>query len=113
YRVDEDGFRTEMQAQKERARAAVKDDSWTAFGGAFSSLAAAGGTEFVGYTRNESDAVVRGIVVDGAAVDEASDGQSVQVVLDKTPFYGEQGGQVGDTGVLSASSGARVVVSDT
>jgi alanyl-tRNA synthetase len=113
FEVDEEAFRVEMQAQKERARAAVKDESWTAFGGAFSQIVAGGATEFVGYSHDSADAIVRGIVVDGISATEASEGQSVQVVLDKTPFYGEQGGQVGDTGVITSASGATLVVTDT
>ncbi len=114
YVVDEATFAAEMEAQRQRARAAVKDESWSAYGGTFAALAKEGRkTEFVGYESDEADAVVVALVVDGAAVDEVTEGTAVQVVLDKTPFYGEQGGQVGDTGVLTTSFGARVRVEDT
>ena len=113
YSVDEEGFHREMEAQRERARAAVKDESWNTFGGAFSVLAARGKTEFVGYGTDESDATVVGIVVEGELVDEATEGAHVQIVLDKSPFYGEQGGQVGDTGRIEGLNGATVVVADT
>ncbi len=114
YVVDEETFHAEMEAQRERARAAVKDESWSAYGGAFAALAKEGRTtEFVGYESDEADAVVIGLIADGARVERATEGMAVQVVLDRTPFYGEQGGQVGDTGVLESASGARVRVEDT
>jgi alanyl-tRNA synthetase len=79
-----------------------------------------GDTTFVGYDATESDAVVRAIVVDGRVVDEAPDGAEVELVLDRTPMYGESGGQVGDTGTITlvAAAGAAaaaitVAVTDT
>ncbi|MDZ4168850.1 MAG: alanine--tRNA ligase [Coriobacteriia bacterium] len=114
YTVDEEAFRAEMTAQRDRARAAVKDDSWSAYGGAFASIAKGSkATEFLGYESDEADATVLAILADGVLVETASDGDAVQVVLDRTPFYGEQGGQVGDTGVLTTESGARVRIDDT
>ncbi|MDA3937478.1 MAG: alanine--tRNA ligase, partial [Actinomycetota bacterium] len=102
-RVDMDAFEIEMKAQRDRARAAVKDESWTGFGGAFAdAVKASGKTEFLGYESDESDATIVGIIVDGAPVDRATVGDEAQIILDRTPFYGEQGGQVGDSGVLSA-----------
>jgi alanyl-tRNA synthetase len=113
YAVDQSGFDREMEAQRSRARAAVKDESWSAYGGAFTALAAsAPRTEFVGYGLDESEATVVGIIADGSLVQRAGEGEEVQLVLDRTPFYGEQGGQVGDTGVISAG-GMRFAVSDT
>lgn len=111
--VDEAAFSAEMEAQRERARAHVKDDSWNQYGGVYSEIRReAGETEFVGYERDDADAVVVAIVVDGARVDEAPAGTRCEIVLDTTPFYGEQGGQVGDTGSMTAG-GVLVEVSDT
>jgi alanyl-tRNA synthetase len=100
--VDMTAFEAAMSAQRERARAAVKDESWNTFGGAFSELSSASGdVEFVGYETDEADVVVVGIVVEGELVASLAPGASAEVVLDVTPFYGEQGGQVGDTGSIT------------
>jgi len=112
--VDKDVFDVEMTAQRDRARAAVKDDSWSSFGHAFSEIAKrVGGTiEFVGYGSDGCNATVVGVVVEGAVVDRLESGTVGDIVLDTTPFYGEQGGQVGDQGLITAE-GVRFVVSDT
>jgi alanyl-tRNA synthetase len=112
--VEMDVFESEMQAQRTRARAAVKDESWTSFASAFNAIAAnAGETEFVGYERDDVVATVIGLVVDGSPVEEIADGTSAEVVLDRTPFYAEQGGQVGDHGVIASEGGAVFEVADT
>ena len=91
-----------MTAQRERARAARNDEAWDGFGDVFTHiLDVHGPTEFVGYKEDECDARVVDIIVDGSIVDEAHEGEQVAIVLDKTPFYGEMGGQVGDTGTIS------------
>ena len=98
--VDEDGFNTLMQQQREKARNARKasdGESWSSDGINFDDIAA---TEFLGYTQNECDATVLDIVVEGEHVSSAMAGQKAIVVLDKTVFYAESGGQVGDTGVI-------------
>lgn len=111
--VDHDTFSSEMSAQRERARAAVKDDSWTAFGNAFAAVAASvGQVEFLGYHSDETDTTVAGIIAGGEAVDRIDAGAEAEIVLASTPFYGEQGGQVGDTGTITAGD-ARFVVRDT
>ncbi|MCE5191017.1 MAG: alanine--tRNA ligase [Actinomycetia bacterium] len=113
--VDQAAFDIEMNEQKRRARAAVKDDSWTAFGNAFAEVGkqlGGSGVEFVGYTADEADSRVVGIIRDGAPVESIPAGTQAEVVLDVTPFYGEQGGQVGDTGVISVGN-ARFEVRDT
>jgi alanyl-tRNA synthetase len=112
--VDLSGFKAEMEAQRERGRAAVKDESWALAGAAFADFAkAAGTTEFVGYTHDETDAAVLGIVFDGHSVATLEAGVPAEVVLDRTSFYGEQGGQVGDTGTLTLADGSVFEVSDT
>jgi alanyl-tRNA synthetase len=114
FSVDVDAFSSEMEAQRERARSHVKDDSWNQYGGVFSEIAReAGSTRFVGYELDETDAVVVGIVADGQLVAEAGVGSEVELVLDKTSFYGEQGGQVGDTGSIIGTDGATVRVTGT
>jgi len=99
--VDMTAFEADMAEQRERARAAVKDESWN-IGSSFDQIARSSGvTDFVGYEADECDTIVRAILVDGVAVDRIEAGQAAEVVLDSTPFYGEQGGQVGDTGEIS------------
>jgi len=98
--VDEEGFNNLMQQQREKARNARKasdGESWSSDGINFDDIAA---TEFLGYTQNECDATVLDIVVEGEHVSSAMAGQKAIVVLDKTVFYAESGGQVGDTGVV-------------
>ena len=69
-------------------------------------------TEFLGYDTETAEAVVQAVVKDGKALDQAGTGDSVQIVVNQTPFYGESGGQMGDTGII-VSDGARLEVSDT
>ena len=103
--VDMGSFESEMAAQRERGRAAVKDESWSTFGGVWSEIAAsAKPCEFVGYAQDEQDATVLAIVSNGELVSELAAGSKADVVLDTTPFYGEQGGQVGDTGTLRSET---------
>lgn len=110
--VDQKAFEAAMEAQRERGRASVKDESW-AFGSAFDDIVRdSGPTEFLGYAQDEADSSIVGIVVKGRAVERIEQGQEAEIVLAATPFYAEQGGQVGDTGVLSTLD-ARFVVQDT
>lgn len=98
--VDEDGFNALMQQQREKARSARKasdGESWSSDGINFDGVEP---TEFLGYTQNECESKVIDIVVEGEHVLSASAGQKAIVVLDKTVFYAESGGQVGDTGVI-------------
>jgi alanyl-tRNA synthetase len=111
--VDTGAFDAEMEAQRARGRAAVKDESWATYGGVYSELARElGALEFCGYEKDDVQAKVVAIIVDGARVDEAPEGTRLEVVLDTTPFYGEQGGQLGDHGTLTAD-GVAVNVEDT
>ena len=105
--VDTAGFDAAMAKQKDQARAAgkFKMDKALDYSGA--------GNEFVGYERLEQAAKVVALYADGVAVPLLSSGQNGVVVLDATPFYAESGGQVGDSGVISISSGASFTVSDT
>ncbi|HEV3401770.1 MAG TPA: alanine--tRNA ligase, partial [Acidimicrobiales bacterium] len=113
--VDVDGFTAEMEAQRRRAREAAGAGA----GGADPARLAAyrelveqfGTTEFTGYVETESTARVLA-VLDGPPAAEADGGDSVEVFLDRTPFYAEAGGQVGDTGSITTESG-EVQVLDT
>ena len=111
--VDEEGFSKEMEAQRQRARDARKDDAWDLGGDVYAEiLEELGEPEFTGYVDDETEATVKAIVVEGKRVDSASAGQEACIILDKTPFYGEMGGQVGDTGTISAD-GLEIEVSNT
>lgn len=112
--VDEDEFRAEMTKQKDRARAAVKDDSWSTFGGVYSELVQKlPATFYEGDANTSVSATVLAIVSEGKSVDVLSAGQSAEIILDQTSFYAEQGGQVGDRGLITTESGATFEVSDT
>ena len=105
--LDMTGFDHEMNAQRERARAA---NTFAADYG--EGLSLEGETEFTGYEHLAEPAVVTDLYVDGNAVEELAQGQKGLLVLDRTPFYAESGGQVGDTGSLIAKQG-RFRVQDT
>ncbi|WFE71072.1 alanine--tRNA ligase [Halomonas sp. M1] len=106
--LDEAGFQRELEAQRERARAASQ------FGADYSaSIELEGETRFTGYEQLEDQATVTAIVdTEGSALAALEAGQKGTVVLDRTPFYGESGGQVGDTGYLYVDGG-RFQVTDT
>lgn len=114
HAVDIDGFNREMEAQRERARANVKGDAWGSFNDVWTELSdSVSATEFAGYEDEELEgAKVLALVVDGERVAHVGVGQKVEVVLDRTPFYAEMGGQMGDAGTLSAE-GVRLAVGDT
>jgi alanyl-tRNA synthetase len=100
--IDEAGFQREMEAQRKRARAA-----WSEGGEAVPSaykdiLIETGETEFVGYDSLASDSIVRAIVKNGKVVDDLNEGDKGEIILDRTPFYAESGGQVGDIGTMES-----------
>jgi alanyl-tRNA synthetase len=110
--IDEGGFHNAMEAQRERARA-----SWVGEDEALSTvyrelLSEVGPSEFLGYETLESDSTVKAIVQDGKAVVEVREGEECEVFLDRTPFYAESGGQVGDAGALFSEE-VRLEVVDT
>ncbi|PLU74504.1 alanine--tRNA ligase, partial [Sinorhizobium medicae] len=111
--VDTDAFTAAMQRQKAEARA-----NWTGSGDAatetiwFELRDKHGATDFLGYDTESAEGVIQAIVRDGTVVESASKGETVQLVLNQTPFYGESGGQVGDTGVVTTESG-KLTVTDT
>ena len=112
--VDRTGFDTAMAEQKAKARAAWKGSGSKANDEIWFDLAEEhGATEFTGYSGDEGEGVVLAIVKDGARVDNAEIGETVDVLLNQTPFYGESGGQIGDTGKLSTLKGFEGQVEDT
>jgi len=111
--VDIDQFEEEMQAQRERARAAWKGGDTAEAADVYREVLDRHGlTEFVGYDYEASDGTILSLVSDGQVIDRAGEGQEVELFLDKTPFYAEAGGQVGDTGLVETETGTAVV-SDT
>ncbi|MCL3862856.1 alanine--tRNA ligase [Actinotalea sp. K2] len=110
--VDEQGFRDLMTTQRERARADARSKKGGQAGStAYRELRAPGATEFTGYTELTTPSTVRGLLRDGSPVSTAGEGQTVELVLDRTPFYAESGGQDSDAGVIT-SDGARLEVLD-
>ena len=115
FTVDDAGFEQSMETQRSRGRAA-----WEAKGGTKGEeisvyaeiLKEHGETEFVGYTQSTIDAEVIALIADTESVGSARQGDSVFVLLNRTPFYGESGGQVGDIGTLE-SQDAKLAVEDT
>lgn len=111
--LDEDAFQSEMKAQKERARnARAKSTYMGAAETVYNQLDTSLKTEFVGYSENSvDDATITALVANGEIADKATVDSEVAILLDKTPFYAEMGGQVGDTGIIKTDMGT-VEVSD-
>ncbi|MDH2427405.1 alanine--tRNA ligase [Sphaerisporangium sp. TRM90804] len=112
-RVDEDGFRRLMNEQRDRAKAdsAAKKTGNADVSVLGAMLDRAGRVEFLGYDHTLAEATVVGLLVDGASVPAAGAGTTVEVVLDRTPFYAEGGGQLCDQGTIRAG-GALVEIVD-
>ena len=106
--LDMPGFETEMQAQRARARAASSFEALNASG-----LDVEGSSEFTGYECLTDKAVIEAVYKGGEAVEVLQDGEEGIVLLDRTPFYAESGGQVGDRGVIRSSEGGVFRVTDT
>ena len=108
--IDEERFATLMQEQKVRAREARANISgWSASSGTL--LSGISATNFTGYTTTEGEGKVLAILADDMLVDAIGEGEC-SVILDATPFYGEGGGQIGDTGILCTEN-AELTVTDT
>ncbi|MFE2495654.1 alanine--tRNA ligase [Streptomyces scopuliridis] len=114
--VDEDRFATLLDEQRKRAKAGgkaktnqvlKKQDTYRELSTALPR------TEFLGYEHLSAEATVTGLISGGAVVTTASEGTEVELVLDRSPFYAEAGGQIGDTGTLTLSDGSVVRITDT
>ena len=112
--VDEDGFRRLMKEQKDRAKADAKaKKSGHTDVSVYKAIADKNGkSEFVGYAQQSSESKLTGIVVDGIGVASASEGEDVELTLNRTPFYAEGGGQLADGGRITLSNGAIVEIED-
>jgi len=112
--VDEDGFRRLMNEQRDRAKAdaKAKKSGHTDLSEYKKIADATGASSFTGYTHVETESKVNGILVDGISVSAAHAGQDIEIVLDRTPFYAEGGGQLADGGVITLSNGAVIEIDD-
>ena len=112
--VDEEGFRRLMAQQKANAKADAKaKKTGHADVSAYRELIDSAGTgEFTGYRETTSEGVVKGLLVGGAVAGSAGTGQEIELVLDRTPFYAEGGGQLADHGLIRLGNGALVEVLD-
>jgi alanyl-tRNA synthetase len=109
--VDEAGFRKLMQEQRDRAKADAKSKKAGAQAvEVYRNLRDLGETPFTGYSELATESVVRGIVADGELVEAAEEGDLVEVVLERTPFYAESGGQDSDAGVITGDGVSLEVV---
>jgi alanyl-tRNA synthetase len=114
FTLDNAGFEAEMEQQRERARGAWRGSGEEAVAECYLKVSSSGvSTEFCGYEKIKKDnAEVKAIFIDGKPADTAVAGQKAEIVLDNTPFYGEAGGQIGDTGYLKGA-GFNFTVEDT
>ncbi|CAB5241040.1 unannotated protein [freshwater metagenome] len=112
--VDEDGFRRLMKEQKDRAKAdsRAKRSGHTDVSEYRTIADASGKSEFCGYTSVTSESTVTGILLDGLSSKSATAGDDVEIILNRTPFYAEGGGQLADGGTITLSSGAVIEIDD-
>jgi len=112
--VDEAGFTRLMKEQRDRAKAdaKAKKSGHTDLSEYKKIADINGATEFLGYTKIETESKVNGVLVDGLAVKSAPAGSDVEIVLDRTPFYAEGGGQLADGGRIVLSNGAVIEIDD-
>ena len=108
--VEVAGFDSAMAEQKAKARAAWSGSGETRDAAIWFDLADRhGATEFLGYDADEAEGAILALVIDGAEVDGATEGQQVGIVVNQSPFYAESGGQVGDRGLIKTETGAARV----
>jgi alanyl-tRNA synthetase len=105
--LDEQRRRAKKSGKAQTATAMRRQDTYRAI------LAEHGRTDFVGYTDTTADTDVLALLADGEPVPAASEGQQIEVVIGRSPFYAESGGQVGDTGTLTTNDGTTIAITDT
>ena len=112
--VDADGFRRLMKEQKDRAKAdsKAKKSGHTDLTEYRRIADESGLSEFIGYSSIESEAKVRGLLVDGKSSMSANEGEEIEIVLDRTPFYAEGGGQLADGGLITLANGTKIQIDD-
>lgn len=112
--VDETGFRELMSVQRARAKAdaAARKSGVTAVTMYREVMGRAGITEFLGYTQTQTESSIKGLLIAGQEVASAQEGDEIEVIVDRTPFYAESGGQLADHGVITLDNGAKVAIDD-
>ncbi|HJV66388.1 MAG TPA: alanine--tRNA ligase [Geomonas sp.] len=106
FTLDEDGFALCMEKQRSKARENWKGSGEEGLASIYKELHGTGiSTSFVGYTEQTAYSPISALVKDGILVEEANEGDEVEIITAATPFYGESGGQAGDTGLISTGSG--------
>ena len=113
-KIDTEGFQRLMKEQKDRARAdaRVKKSGHTDLSQYKQIADGSGLSTFLGYSHTEAEGKINGLLVDGAIAKSAKSGDEVEVILDRTPFYAEGGGQLADAGIIKLTNGAIVEIDD-
>ena len=112
--IDTDGFQRLMKEQKDRAKAdaRAKKSGHTDLSKYKQIADGSGLSTFLGYTHTEAESKINGLLVDGVIAQSAKSGDEVEVILDRTPFYAEGGGQLADAGIIKLANGAIVEIDD-
>jgi alanyl-tRNA synthetase len=112
--IDTDGFQRLMKEQKDRAKAdaRAKKSGHTDLSQYKQIADGSGLSTFLGYTHTEAEGKINGLLVDGVIAQSAKSGDEVEVILDRTPFYAEGGGQLADAGIIKLANGAIVEIDD-
>ena len=110
--IDEEGFQREMEMQRKRARAVWSAEDRTMTSVYSEIVKETGETEFTGYNTLKTEALIKALIKEGRSVEELAEGEEGEIILDRTPFYAESGGQVGDTGIMDTEE-AHIRVLDT
>jgi len=112
--IDTDGFQRLMKEQKDRAKAdaRAKKSGHTDLSQYKQIADGSGLSTFLGYTHTEAESKINGLLVDGVIAQSAKSGDDVEIVLDRTPFYAEGGGQLADSGVIKLANGAIIEIDD-
>ena len=113
-KIDTDGFQRLMKEQKDRAKAdaRAKKSGHTDLSQYKQIADATGLSTFLGYTHIEAESKINGLLIDGVIAQSAKSGDEVEVILDRTPFYAEGGGQLADAGLIKLANGAIVEIDD-